>query len=306
MGEVWRASHRMLARPAAIKLIREQAIDVVAGETAGTLLRRFEREAQATAALTSPHTVQIYDFGITREGTFYYVMELLHGLDLRTLVEKTGPVPPQRTLHLLRQACDSLADAHAHGMVHRDVKPANLFVCRQGLTFDFLKVLDFGLVRESGDAHAQLTQQGMTSGTPGYMAPEVATEKRRIDGRADLYALGCVGYWLLTGSNVFTADSALALVLKHVNEPPPPMRQASELDIPEEVESLIMECLAKSPNDRPESAQQLAARLDAMQKLIGPWTAEQAEAWWRLHLADLVQVAQPTRPTSFPVEQETE
>jgi len=291
MGEVWRASHRLLARPAAIKLIREQGRSV-AGESPRTALRRFEREAQATAALTSPHTVQVYDFGVTREGAFYYVMELLRGLDLRTLVERTGPVSAPRALHFLRQACDSLAEAHREGMIHRDIKPANLFTCQRGLAFDFIKVLDFGLVKESGH-HAkndsQLTIKGLAGGTPGYMAPEMAIESQELDGRADLYALGCVGYWLLTGEMVFTAESPIALLLKHVNDPPPSPRSISEAEIPAVVEMIILDCLAKSPADRPGSAEELGRRLLDAELEVGAWTPRQAEDWWRLHLSDLTE-----------------
>jgi serine/threonine-protein kinase len=291
MGEVWRASHRLLARPAAIKLIREQG-RTAAGESSRTALRRFEREAQATAALTSPHTVQVYDFGVTREGAFYYVMELLRGLDLRTLVERTGPVSAPRTLHFLRQACDSLAEAHRQGMIHRDIKPANLFTCQRGLAFDFIKVLDFGLVKESGrhpKGDSQLTIQGLAGGTPGYMAPEMATESQEIDGRADLYALGCVGYWLLTGEMVFAAESPIALLLKHVNDAPPSPRTISEAEIPPVVEEIIMDCLAKSPADRPRSAEELGRRVLNAELEVGAWTPDQAEDWWRLHLSDLTE-----------------
>ncbi|NNF05841.1 MAG: serine/threonine protein kinase [Candidatus Eisenbacteria bacterium] len=300
MGEVWRASHKLLARPAAVKLIREQGVASPNGEHPSTVLKRFEREAQATAALTSPHTVQLYDFGIKEDGTFYYVMELLHGLDLRSLIERTGPVPPARALHFLRQACDSLADAHMHGMVHRDIKPGNLFTCRKGTNYDFIKILDFGLVKESGRSEKgndQLTRQGVASGTPAFMAPEMALEKAEIDGRADIYALGCVGYWLLTGELVFTADSAVAMMLKHVSEKPRPLSKVSELEIPESVESLIMDCLAKSPDDRPQSVMELGQRIEKAQQETGEWTAEHATSWWKLHLTEFTSPTKPSQET---------
>jgi len=225
MGEVWRARHRMLARPAAIKLIRPDVLGS-ASEGGRTLLERFEHEAQATASLRSPHTIEVYDFGLSQDGTFFYVMELLDGIDLQKLVDQDGPQPPERVIHLLSQACHSLHEAHQAGMVHRDIKPANLFVCRYGLDLDFVKVLDFGLVKEQqirGTAAATLTECGTIIGTPGFMAPEVALGKEGVDGRADLYALGCVGYWLLTGSMLFEVATPMDMVVKHVTEAPEPL-----------------------------------------------------------------------------------
>ena len=198
MGEVWRARHRLLIRPAAIKLIRPQALGALGGDSE-LLMRRFEREARATAALKSPHTVQLYDFGATEDGRLYYVMELLDGLDLDTLVRQYGPLPAERIVHILRQVCSSLQDAHGNGLVHRDIKPANVVVSRVGTTFDFVKVLDFGLVkldtarRAEDDAVAKLSTDGTTSGTPAFMAPEVVLGDAVTDHRVDLYALGCVG-----------------------------------------------------------------------------------------------------------------
>ncbi|MGH7659098.1 MAG: serine/threonine-protein kinase, partial [Gemmatimonadales bacterium] len=204
MGEVWRARHRLLIRPAAIKLIRPEAVAALSGDPE-LLMRRFEREARATAALKSPHTVQLYDFGVTEDGRLYYVMELLDGLDLDTLVRQDGPQPAERVVHIVRQVCSSLQDAHGNGLVHRDIKPANLVVNRSGTTFDFVKVLDFGLVklktarRGEDDAIARLSTDGSISGTPGFMAPEVVLGSAVTDHRVDIYALGCLAYWLLTG-----------------------------------------------------------------------------------------------------------
>jgi len=301
MGEVWKAQHRMLARPAAIKLIRAASL-AREGDTR-TLLARFEREAQATALLTSPHTIQLYDFGTTDDGTFYYVMELLEGMDLRTLVERFGPVPAPRAVRFLRQACHSLADAHEHGLVHRDVKPANVFTCRRGLEYDYVKVLDFGLVKETGeraDARTQLTLEGIASGTPAFMAPEMAAGEREVDGRADLYALGCVAYWLLTGDLVFPASTPMAMLVQHAKEPPAPPSARTELEIPPALDRLVLDCLAKSPDERPRSARELMRRLRELERETGEWTQERAEHWWRAHVPGLV--ARPGgSPESAPV-----
>ncbi len=306
MGEVWRAEHRLLARPAAIKLIRHDVLDPRQADdtTARTVLRRFEREAQSTALLTSPHTIELYDFGVTDEGTFYYVMELLQGLDLRTLVERDGPIPPARAVRFLRQACHSLADAHRAGMIHRDVKPANLFTCRRGLEYDFVKVLDFGLVKETGitDGDAQLTMEGVASGTPAFMAPEMALSRSEIDGRADIYALGCVGYWLLTGKLVFEGENGMAMAVRHVNDEPTPPSAHSEHEIDPELESIVLDCLAKDPEDRPQSAQELAARLTEVERRVGDWTESRAERWWRTHLPQYVATATFPTSSASPVE----
>ena len=201
MGEVWLAEHEKLMRPAVIKLIRPDRLKE-GGKEAQRTVRRFEKEAQATAELRSPHTVELYDFGVTHDQTFYYVMEYLNGIDLATLVKKHGPVSPQRTIYLLQQACESLGEAHDHHLIHRDVKPANIFVCRMGLSYDFIKVLDFGLVKTQSngassshsDMSTELTLEGMTTGTPAFMAPELAVGQDNVDVRSDIYALGCVGY----------------------------------------------------------------------------------------------------------------
>ena len=190
-------------------------------------MRRFEREARATAALKSPHTVQLYDFGATEDGRLYYVMELLDGLDLDTLVRQYGPLPAERVVHILRQVCSSLQDAHVNGLVHRDIKPANVVVSRAGTTFDFVKVLDFGLVkldtarRGRGRAAVKLSTEGSTSGTPAFMAPEVVLGVADTDHRVDLYALGCVAYWLLTGKLVFEGGNAMQVMFHHAHTPPP-------------------------------------------------------------------------------------
>jgi eukaryotic-like serine/threonine-protein kinase len=214
MGEVWRAQHLLLARPAAIKLIRPSLTADGRTTTLEDAQRRFEQEAQVIASLRSPHTVNLFDFGISADGAFYYVMELLDGLDAETLVRRTGPVPAERAIHLIRQVCHSLSEAESYGLVHRDIKPANIFLCRYGEDHDFVKVLDFGIVKattatETGHA---VTRDMTVHGTPAYMAPEQALGSSDVDGRADIYAIGCVAYWLLTGQLVFTADTPMAFL----------------------------------------------------------------------------------------------
>ncbi len=287
MGEVWVARHRMLARPAAIKLIRPEVLGADEG-VRRTILRRFEREARATAALDSYHTIKLYDFGITADGAFYYVMELLKGLNLDVLVKRFGPVPPPRAVHLLRQVCHSLTEAHERDLIHRDIKPANIYTCRLGFDYDFVKVLDFGLVKSSRGLEAgatELTAEGVATGTPAFMAPEMALGKSDIDGRVDIYGLGCVGYWLLTGQRVFDEDSPLATVVAHVQDKPVPPSRRSELPIPPSLEEIILACLEKDPADRPASAADLDGLLAGC-GLDGEWTAAAAQEWWTLHLPD--------------------
>jgi serine/threonine-protein kinase len=283
MGEVWLARHRMLARPAAIKLVRPERLGRD-GATRRSALLRFEREAQATAALRSYHTIELYDFGVSEDGAFFYVMELLDGLNLNDLVKQYGPVPAGRAIHLLRQACHSLGEAHDRGMIHRDIKPANVFVCRLGPELDFVKVLDFGLVKSHEDAQpgaTELTAQGAVAGTPAFIAPEMAAGTE-VDGRADLYSLGCVGYWLLTGQPVFEGDTPLSTILQHVQDEPPPLSTRTEIEVPEQLERVILSCLEKKPADRPQSADELANRLAACGR-NGDWSRDRAEEWWLLH-----------------------
>ncbi len=288
MGEVWLARHCMLARPAAIKLIRPEFLGI---DESGrrSACHRFEREARATAALESCHTITVYDFGVTAEGSFYYVMELLKGLSLDALVRQFGPVTPSRVVHFLRQACHSLGEAHDRGLIHRDIKPANIFTCRLGAEHDFVKVLDFGLVKARDPTEAggtELTAEGVTAGTPAFIAPEMAMGRPDVDGRADLYALGCVGYWLLTGERVFAEDTPLATVVAHVQEKPEPPSARTELEIPDSLDRAIMACLEKDPADRPASAAKLDAMLAAA--LDERWTSEDAREWWTLHLSEIV------------------
>jgi serine/threonine-protein kinase len=286
MGEVWKASHHFLARPAAVKLIHTEALGPDHRDLEA-VVSRFEREAQVTAALESPHTVALYDFGVSDSGAFYYAMELLDGMDLESLIERFGPLPPERVVHVLRQVCLSLGEAHRKGLVHRDIKPANIFLCERAFEPDFVKVLDFGLVKRSAGAGqsetALATQANVIAGTPAYLAPELAAGKEAADGRADIYSLGCVGFWLLTGRRVFEETTAVALILAHANAVPPVPSELVEQDVPQELDSVILACLAKAPADRPATAEALAERL-ASTDLVGRWTRERAADWWHRHV----------------------
>jgi tRNA A-37 threonylcarbamoyl transferase component Bud32 len=290
MGEVWRAEHRLLARGAAIKLIRPELLGASNESDARNMLRRFEREAQATAALSSPHTIRVFDFGVADDRTtFYYVMELLAGRDLETLVREFGPVPADRMLFLLRQVCHSLADAHARGLVHRDITPANIYACRMGLEYDFVKVLDFGLVKLNDHSAMQTTLMSgthTTTGTPAFMAPEIILNEGEVDQRADVYAVGCVAYYLLTGQLVFEADTPMKMFMHHVQTTPIPPSQRSELPIPREVDALVLACLEKDPAKRPQDAEQLL-RMVRQCRSSEAWDNDSARRWWEMHLLDL-------------------
>jgi eukaryotic-like serine/threonine-protein kinase len=282
MGEVYRATHRMLARPAAVKLIRPEAIGAASrGEGAGMAGRRFRREAEAAASLRSPHTVELYDFGVTGDGTLYFAMELLDGMDLESLVRQKGPLPAARVIHVLRQACESLEEAHARGLVHRDIKPANIHLGRLGLQHDFVKVLDFGLVTSiAGDRHQTMaTAAGVLPGTPAYIAPEMAVGST-VDGRADLYSLGAVAYFLLSGTLVFEG-TGMQMIVRRLEEPPPPLSERTEIAVPPALEALVLACLARNPEDRPASAAALREALAAVDVPI--WTEEQAREWWTIN-----------------------
>jgi serine/threonine-protein kinase len=288
MGEVWLANHRLLARPAAIKLIRPGILGAADTDphAVDLVLERFRREAQAIAALRSPHTVDLYDFGTTDSGDLYYAMELLDGLDLETLVQRFGPMPAARVVFLLEKVCDSLEDAHRNDLIHRDIKPSNIFTCRMGRHLDYVKVLDFGLVKHRTEHQGDLTRlttDGITPGTPAYMAPELALGKQDVDGRADIYSLGCVAYWLLTGQTVFEGASPVDIIVQHVKTEPVPPSARTELRIPADLERVVLSCLAKEPEQRPRTALDLAADLSAC-TMDEPWSAADAEEWWRLHL----------------------
>ncbi len=285
MGEVFRATHRLLGRPAAIKIIRPESLIDVDDDDLFLTLRRFRREAKVAASLRSPHAVQLYDYGLTQEGIFYIVMELLPGLDLEQLVERFGPVPAERAIHLLRQACTALTEMHARGLTHRDIKPSNLHVCRAGLHHDFVKVTDLGLVkpaRGTTDEHRILQRKGRILGTPAHIPPELALGEQG-DERTDIYALGCVGYWLLTGCTVFEARTAAELLLQHVRHQPEAPSRRTELDIPAALERLILRSLEKEPEQRPQSVGEVARELEACE-VQQAWTEERAGRWWDAHL----------------------
>ena len=288
MGEVYVAHHRMLARPAAIKLIRPEALEVD-GEQARRVAERFRREAEAVASLRSPHTIELYDFGETEDGTLYFVMELLDGINLDAFVERFGPMPAARVVHVLRQACNSLGEAHARGLIHRDVKPANIHLCRMGLQHDYVKVLDFGIVKSQRPPSsptvpepALATAADRIIGTPAFIAPEMATGGA-VDGRADLYGLGCIGYWLLTGQLVFDGTTPYEVVAQHIGSTPVRPSKRSGLPIPAALDEVILDCLAKDPARRPADGPELARRLEASLPAVA-WTERQAKEWWRDHL----------------------
>jgi serine/threonine protein kinase/ABC-type amino acid transport substrate-binding protein len=289
MGEVWRARHQSLSRAAAVKLIRVQALQGAAEDVEHVLLR-FQREARATAALRSPNTVELYDYGQTPSGAVYYAMELLEGLDLQSLVDRFGPQPAGRTIHLLRQVCGSLEEAHRQGLLHRDIKPANIFACHLGTNFDVVKVLDFGLVKlrgSAGRAAVELTTADQVSGTPLCMAPEMVTGESEVDPRADLYAVGCVAYWLLAGTHVFDADNPVAMAVAHATETPTPPSERADAAVPADLEAVVMQLLAKDPKERPETAADLARALSACEA-AGSWSADDAAEWWTSNMPDVV------------------
>ncbi|HEY8946319.1 MAG TPA: serine/threonine-protein kinase, partial [Polyangiaceae bacterium] len=264
MGEIYRARHAMLRRPTAVKLLT--------GDGSETQLRRFEKEVQLTARLTHPNTISIYDYGRTPDGTFYYAMELLDGMTLEQLVERHGAQPPGRVIHLIRQVCGALAEAHGVGLIHRDIKPANIYVCQRGGMTDFVKVLDFGLVREVRD-DGSITRSNINFivGTPLYLSPEAILSPELIDARADIYGLGGVMYLLLTGSTPFTGRSVVEICGHQLHTAPQPLSTQASGRISEELERLVLSCLAKEPGQRPQSAKELATALAACPE-ASAWT----------------------------------
>lgn len=286
MGVVYRASHGMLRRPTAIKLLSPE-------RTGKDSLARFEREVQRTAMLTHPNTVTVFDYGRTTEGVFYYAMELLEGASLEEVVEVDGPQPEERVIHLLEQASASLAEAHDAGLIHRDIKPGNILIVDRGGISDLVKVLDFGLVKDVGPkANGEGTpERGITmadaiTGTPLYMAPEALTAPDAVDARADLYALGAVGYWLLTGSPVFHGTTIVEVCAHHLHSAPEPPSSRRGTAVASDLEALILACLAKRPQDRPASAHVLRERLRAC-SAAGAWTNARAAEWWATHRRQL-------------------
>ena len=274
MGSVYKATHAMLRRPTAIKLIKE-------GQVKRESLLRFEREVQLTSQLSNPSTVAIYDFGRTPDGVFYYAMEYLPGITLDNLVLNDGPQPEHRVVHILRHICSSLAEAHAQGVIHRDIKPANLMVLERGGMYDVVKVLDFGLVKDinSGDQH--VTAMNTVPGTPHFLSPEAIQNPDKIDARTDLYAVGAVAYFLLTGSYVFSGTSAIEILGRQVNDVPQPPSERLGRKLDPYLEGLILQTLAKNPDDRPADAGELLKALSSgFQSPIGTWSQEEAAEWW--------------------------
>jgi eukaryotic-like serine/threonine-protein kinase len=290
MGEVWKASHLLLARPAAIKLIRS-SVHVDGVGRSDDMRRRFEREAQVIARLRSPHTVTLFDFGVSEEGSFYYVMELLDGVDTDTVIRRFGPLPAERVVHILRQTCHSLSEAESCGLVHRDIKPANIFLCRYGEDYDFVKVLDFGIAKvahdERSDTQTAMTIANMVQGTPAFIAPEQVLGGVDVDTRADIYSTGCVAYWLLTGQLVFSADTQMKHLLAHAYAMPEPPSARTDLRIPPDLDALVLACLAKDRDRRPASPRDLLQRLETV-GLQEAWTDARAREWWEMHVPSRV------------------
>jgi serine/threonine-protein kinase len=277
MGAVYLAEHVLLRRPCAIKLIRpDQAGD-------HSTLIRFEREVRATATLTHWNTIEVFDYGHTEDGTFYYVMEYLPGMNLEDLVEQHGPLPPERAVHLLRQVCQALREAHGIGLIHRDIKPSNIFACERGKIYDVAKLLDFGLVKNSGleNNGIKLTQEGAFAGSPAFMSPEQAAGHEQIDARSDIYNVGAVAYFLITGQLPFDRTSALKMLHAHAYEPLVPSQKFEEA-VPADLKRVILRCLEKVPERRYQDAVSLEKALAACTS-AGQWTTEKAEAWWQRH-----------------------
>lgn len=292
MGTVYKAKHAMLRRPTAVKLLDVDKMSEAA-------IARFEREVQLTSGLTHPNTVAVFDYGRTPDGIVYYAMEYLEGLNVDDFVRRFGPMPEARVVFLLRQVCGSLAEAHALGLVHRDVKPANIFLtCRGGL-HDFVKVLDFGLAKSlDGQDRANVTSPNALMGTPLYLAPEAVNHPESVDARADVYAVGAVGYFMLTGTPVFTGANIMEICLKHVKEAPQPPSVRSGKPISAALETILLRCLAKAPADRPADAAALLRELEAC-TWTGTWSAATATAWWADHGKDTHPGSRNVEPTEI-------
>jgi serine/threonine-protein kinase len=309
MGEVWLARHRMLHRPAAMKTIKPEKLAAADEKIRSEIVRRFEREAQATAGLYNPHSIRIYDFGMTEEGSFFIVMEALEGCDLDEFVKEYGPLPIPRAINWLKQICASLNEAHQVGLIHRDLKPANIHICKYGVEYDFIKVLDFGMVKYETDAQvvqqfsvnleegdeepisgisssspgdldsAELTQANRLTGTPSYMAPEMIYGEP-VDHRYDIYALGCIAYFLITGTKVFQSSGFKNQLYGHMMLSPDAPSERIGSPVPTELEQLILDCLQKDPELRPATIADIIERLEAL-PVKPSWTPEDAAEWWQ-------------------------
>jgi serine/threonine-protein kinase len=291
MGEVYRARHALLRRPTAVKLLPPE-------KSSEGARARFEREVQLTASLVHPNTVTIFDYGHTPGGVFYYVMEYLEGGDLEEVVAAAGPLPPARVVHILAQVAAGLAEAHEIGLIHRDVKPANIFLLGKGPVADVAKLLDFGLVRElDRGSTSGLTRTDTVMGTPLYLAPEAVTDPDRVDARTDLYALGAVGYFLLTGEHVFVGRTVVEICSHHLHTEPVPPSERLGATIPEILEEIILRCLAKDPAERPQTASALRELLLGCED-VAPWSPGQARAFWDTHGATIAAKRRPAQPVS--------
>ena len=280
MGEVWQATHEMLSRPAAIKLIQPEIMDVGEERLAGAK-ERFFKEAKATSGLTSPHTIQVYDFGITGESTFYLAMELLEGDDLDWIIKRYAYMPANRVVYLLLQVCESLIEAHERGLIHRDIKPANIFVCRLGLQYDFVKVLDFGIAESVANLKKDNAIKTV-EGTPAFMAPECFRHDGEIGITTDIYAFGCVAYWMLTAKYVFEEKSTISIAEAHGRERPIPPSSRIDCHIPDSLQKIILACLEKKPENRPSTVLELKNVLLHCE-IEEPWSQESACIWWQEH-----------------------
>ena len=295
MGTVYRARHAFLRRSTAVKLLRAE-------RSTPQALRRFEKEVQATSQLVHPNTITIFDYGRTPDGTFYYAMEYLRGLTLDVVVQRFGPLPERRVAHIMRQVCGSLAEAHAAGLIHRDIKPQNLMLCHRGGVPDMVKVLDFGLVKESDTVDPGLTRDGAAVGTPLYMAPEAASASLEIDARADLYSLGVVAYFLLSGVQPFFGVNAREVMRRHMEERPLAPSEKLGQPLTPEFEELILKLLAKDPASRPPTARAVEELLEeVIEPILGRWTEEEGDLWWRANAPQLIGLDPDTEPVGAPM-----
>lgn len=276
MGDIYTGRHIFMCRPTAIKILKadENRID--------DSIRRFEREVRLSSTLTHPNTITIYDFGRTEDQTFFYVMEYLQGVDLQRFVEKYGPIEAARSIFILVQVCDSLAEAHGRGIIHRDIKPSNIFLTERGNLHDFAKVLDFGLARQIplDSSESRLTKTGLFFGTPAYMAPEHVLGNQESTPAVDIYQLGAVAYWMLTGRPPFQGGTSIEILIHHAKSNPTPPSTVAEIPIPDPLEKIILRCLEKKPSDRFASVTELKKSLKAI-SFEDPWTEEKAATWWK-------------------------